>query len=449
MINILLTSIFFTIVFYSFRCYQKKDYWYLMVCLLCLVTFSPMMQYVVFPEYKKYDALGIRYLAFDRVWVEYIVSLVFVLFYISLPKPRFKGLRFINLLLILYIIFNLSQFFFCVDYIRAINGYWISVINPVLYILCLNKVITYKGIIFTSDIYKFFYRYSVFLLFLFFAISFFNFLRVGFAEDEYVESLHIWGISSGLGVFRSRIVLTSLFFISPIILFPSKYAEKKGFKHLLLFTIGFLLVLFVANSRTMYFGFLVMFIISVLINPFKSRKSQLFFLSCFIIFVVVANSISTNINILELVTGSFLKRGDTVVSSALEDERFLIWNFALKCADQAHYLGTGIGSFTLLYERHYSNAHSLYLSILAERGIFVFLLIIYTLIYIIFVAWNKSHSKGGYLYRLISIGTICYCIISYTGEELFNVAQVAYSLTPYMIFIFAVFVAYNSFVKDE
>ena len=64
MIEIVFICIYITIIYLVFSSLSSKDYWGVVGFVLLLMTFSPMMQYIYFPEYKMDTVLSYRQLPF-------------------------------------------------------------------------------------------------------------------------------------------------------------------------------------------------------------------------------------------------------------------------------------------------------------------------------------------------------------------------------------------------
>lgn len=431
--ELVFSAVFLCLSFLSFMYLNRKDYNKALLLLLFLITFSPMMQYVVFPEYKRYDAMGIRFLGVQRIWVEFIVTIILLLVKNKLPIPTIKINKGFYIVLSLFFLLNLTQFFYCQDFNRAFSGFWMSVVNPIIYVTIVDRLIR-SSVVRVYDMMSLFYKYGMFLLAGFYFFSFMNVTR-GVAVDDDSEALHLFGLGYGLGLFQHRIVMTAIFTFLPIMMLPRETLYKAGIKHINIFIALVFLTLIFCNSRTMYLGSLLMYVLVATFNPFKNRKSyvKLLLLLAFSVFLI---DIFTHSSIFEdVIAVRFHNKGDTAYSSAMEDERFLIWDFAVQEAHNSHYLGMGIGNFALSYVKHFSNAHSLYYSVLAERGILVLICTIYVILYNIVKGWIVSKRINNDFFKVLSIGTFCYAIIAYTGEELFNCAQVAYSIMPYLLFI--------------
>lgn len=432
MMELAFTVVFLFLFFLANRAYNKQDFSSFVLFLLMFITFSPMMQYVVFPDYKKYDLTGIRFLGVQRIWVEFIVT--GVLFYFngliqSIEKTMNTKL---NLILFLYFILNLTQFINCIDLNRAFSGFWMSVVNPILFIIIFDKLL--RGFNFTiRDLISIVYKYSIFLLLGFYVFSIVNVSR-GVVIDVESESLHLFGLGYGLGLFQSRIVMTVIFMFLPLIFLPksSYFIELKYINY---FIGSVFLTLVFCNSRTMYLAIVLMFLLVVILNPFGNRSSQIKLLLVLVISVVCIGIFSHSSIFEDVIAARFYNKGDTALASAMEDERFLIWEAAVREAERSNYLGIGIGNFVLTYYRNYSNAHSLYYSVLTERGIGVLILVIYIILHNIFKGWKTAVNNSCFFFKVLSIGTLSFAFVVYTGEELFNCAQVAYSVIPYLLML--------------
>lgn len=452
MINILFLFIYLLIYRQIFKSIRSENYWMMVVNVLFLVTFSPMMQYIYYPLYKLDAILGIRQLPFARVWLEYVQTIVLLYIYSKIPG-NFVNLR-VKIIVISYMVLNTFQFFMADDIIRSINGYWLSVVNPSIFFLIVHKV-TSNNYIKESEITNGLFRYMTYLLVFYFAISIFNFFRGDAEIDSDFEGLYIYGLGNGLGIFRSRILMTVLFFFLPFFFLPK---SRQMFcmvsnKEFLFVGISIFLILLQCNSRTMYAVIALIVIIMIVMNPYKNRMSMVKLLICIMVMTTIVNTITTGNSISEIVESRFTNQGETVLESAQNDERLIIWENAKKLSEESCYLGIGFSHFCLRYEGRagrYSNAHSMYYTTLSERGLGALLWLIYIICYIIATSFLKMRQRLLSLPGVFMIGTICFAISVYTGEDLFNISQVAYSLPPYFIFLVAsICISYNNIESDE
>ena len=69
--------------------------------------------------------------------------------------------------------------------------------------------------------------------------------------------------------------------------------------------------------------------------------------------------------------------------------------------------------------------------------------------------WNERYKKAKRMSIILSIvlifiGILCFSFVVYTGEDLFNVSQVAYALPPYFIMLaLSLSLSYNNIQSDE
>ena len=453
MIEIVFICIYITIIYLVFSSLSSKDYWGVVGFVLLLMTFSPMMQYIYFPEYKMDTVLSYRQLPFKRVWLEYIQAFILILIYKKIPGigPNRLIVRFVSL----YILVNLFQFVNTQDFIRSLNGYWLSVVNPSIFALIASKVLN-CNIHKESTILSVIFKYLFIVLGLFFVISIFNFFRGGVVQyDPDYEGLFIYGIGSGLGVFRDRILMTNVFMFLPLLFLPHDSIVKKNLtkKRLILFTLGIFLILLLSNSRTMYMAVLLMLLLVTIFNPFQNKTEMIKILVGVACLSIVVNIVSSGVDITEVISDRFTNQGTNMFESAKEDERYEIWSTAKDFAEDTHYLGIGFANFNLKYAGragNYSNAHSMYYTTLAERGIMALIWLVYTLLFIALSSYKEMKNRTRMLGSILFIGILCFSFVVYTGEDLFNVSQVAYALPPYFIMLaLSLSLSYNNIQSDE
>lgn len=404
---------------------------------LCLILISPMIQYLTYPEYKNMNE--IRVLNLERIWPELLIIGIEV----GIILAQFHRNKFINksttfsVILTLFLISNLFQFITTVDLERSFYGYMISVIKPVAF-----GIITFKSFcdlkkINIAEIINLIIRFSLINISILLTFIFFNIIRGAINIDE-INFIQY----DGLGIFRIRIIFTILTFFFPLIFINIDYHLKEiNKKYFFLFRILMIVLLVISGSRTMYMSSLIMGVILIIFNPFNNRKT---IIKTIIFLTVVLGVIQlfSNSDVLDIISSRFTNKGGTIISSAINDERFLIWEFAKRMYRESNYMGIGIGNFTLLHPKHYANAHSLFYSILAERGIFsliFFILLIMTILANLVISARKTKALIKNFYFSLIAGVLFYLAISITGEELLSISQVVYSIVPHMIlFIFTI-----------
>lgn len=449
MINIAFIVVYFSLLFQVIKYLKRRDFWKLIIALMLFLTFSPMMQYVYFPEYKQDAITGLRYLGFKRVWLEYCHVFLLLYIYSRIPFSN-RNNKTVVFFATTYLILNALQFFTSFDISRSFNGYVVSVINPTIFGLIVNKILSNYSFS-SSSLTKGIFDYYFVILIIFYVISVVNFFRVETVLETDYEGLFMYGLGNGLGVFRDRILMTEMLFFITLIFVPLDRYMMRGIKrkYFIMYTVGSMLLLLLSNSRTMYLASVLLIIILLVFNPFKNRKSLFLVLFLNTLVIVAINAVSSGSDISEIVFNRFHNKGTSVVESAKDDERYMIWESAKSYAEKTDYLGIGIGNFSTIYTKNYSNAHSLYYSVLVERGGFVLCWLLVALLTIIVCSYKKICKNNSAFFWVVILGVILYALISYTGEELFNVSQVVYSLSPYFIFLMLSICLSRNILDDE
>jgi O-antigen ligase len=122
-------------------------------------------------------------------------------------------------------------------------------------------------------------------------------------------------------------------------------------------------------------------------------------------------------------------------ASAEGDDRGLIWKAALRIASDHHFVGVGAGNFviaasTLNAELLYSNAHNLYLTLLAELGFASLLLYLMALAVYCYKAW-RGHAPG-----LVALGTFAVYGM-FSGQIYETSSEVSICQFIVLLFVFA------------
>jgi len=127
--------------------------------------------------------------------------------------------------------------------------------------------------------------------------------------------------------------------------------------------------------------------------------------------------------------------GSILIKQALKDQRWSIWNSALKITKQTHWVGTGLGGFAwglknIGYPPIYSNAHSMYLTALAEGGLIFLIGLLCLLLYILRQSFKIN--------KAIFIGIFVWVIYGLCSGQIYGAARfVSAGEYYYLMFILA------------
>ena len=110
----------------------------------------------------------------------------------------------------------------------------------------------------------------------------------------------------------------------------------------------------------------------------------------------------------------------SALSSIEGDERFVLYNIVVNNLMENLLTGIGISNFIFINDFAFSNAHNIFLNILIERGIFIWILFIY-FIYKLITGLNSCSRLNPKLhfFQLLKYGVLGYFAIGLTGNDLF------------------------------
>ena len=138
-----MTSIF--IIIYSLisilivKSLLKKNIKEFLILFGILFSISPLMQYVIFPEYKTVE--GYRDLSINRIFFEYVNTFILLIAHTVFKTVRLKTrvLKKFRILIFIWIFFNFLSVFNSIDFVRSFNGFIMVVINPILFVRLFNN----------------------------------------------------------------------------------------------------------------------------------------------------------------------------------------------------------------------------------------------------------------------------------------------------------------------
>lgn len=410
-----------------------------------LFSFSSLMQYVIFPEYKTFE--GYRDISLDRVFFEYVNTFILLIAstVFKTVSSKTRVLKFFGVLIFIWIFFNFLSVLNSIDFARSFNAFIIAVINPILFVrLFNNKKILHNPLNF---LILFFFVLISFNLGIKYLSIFFNVARgattsfsIGYGAVEF-------------GILRSNSATTFLAFFLPLLFFNPKYLNDirlakflRIIKYLLVF------VFLTTGSRTGYVLFGLLFLYGVLKNKLKLKQGI-----GLIILVLLSISFYSYFNddsFSTFLTDRFTTKGDTAIESASNDERLILWSLALNFFIENGFRGVGISNYFLVFEK-YGNAHNLFVTLIFERGILVFILLLVIIIFSIIIQRRNikliPHEPTKLFFICLLTGLFFYLFASLTGDGFLSISQTVHSFPSYIFTIFIFFPVYyfNAFYVNK
>ena len=435
--NLIFTITYCLLILITFYELLHKNIFRFLIVFAILFSFSPLMQYVIYPEYK--TEAGYRDFSFGRIYYEYFNTIILILANLVFKTigNHTRSISIISVLILSWIGLNTVSLISSIDILRSLNGLVLSVINPLLYIRLFN----HKRIMpFTAN----------FIIALFSYVIIFN-LGIKFGSIVYnfgrgaMSTMEIGYSTIDFGNFRSNSGTNFLAFFLPLIYFNNTEIENRLTRNL--FKISKFLMIFtfiITGSRTGYIV-LVMTLLAGLFIYYKDR-SRLFGIS-FIVTIALILFISINTtSFTKYIEGRFTQKGDTAVESALNDERLALWGNAIREIKKNKFIGIGMGNYPLIHR--YGNPHNLFITLLYERGIAVFIVFLCLIFYAMrqykYLSYNVSSENDPSIFRLMQFGLILYLISSFTGEAFISISQTVHVFPSYIFIIFIMLPFYFS-----
>ncbi len=188
-------------------------------------------------------------------------------------------------------------------------------------------------------------------------------------------------------------------------------------------------VAFFSFSRTTFILTIVLIIFTFFVSQKTNKKVIVSFLLAFLLIAIfVPESLQSHwlkrFNIEKWSDVSNPDRWkDIVLTSRAE-----IWGFALNAFSQSPLIGHGLGSFSTLYSEktagvaEFSGAHSLTLTVMAERGLIGFGVVAWMILYILFnllLRWRVESGVQKEFFILALMSFTCFLVFAHlTGAEI-------------------------------
>ncbi|HDZ26651.1 hypothetical protein LCGC14_0818760 [marine sediment metagenome] len=188
-------------------------------------------------------------------------------------------------------------------------------------------------------------------------------------------------------------------------------------------------VAFFSFSRTTFFLTIMLIIFTFFISQKTNKKIIVSFLLAFLLIAIFApqSILSHWLARFNIKQWSEILHPERWKDIALTD-RAKIWSFALNAFSQSPLIGHGLGSFsTLVSEKtagveEYSEAHSLTLTVMAERGVIGFVMITGMILYILFnllLRWRVESGVRKEFFILALVSFFCFLAFAHTtGAEI-------------------------------
>jgi O-antigen ligase len=434
--NIIFIIVYSLLLILVIKSLLKKNIKEFLILFGLLFSFSSLMQYVIFPEYKTTE--GYRDISLDRIFFEYVNTFILLIAstVFKTVSSKTSVLKNFRILIFIWIFFNFLSVLNSIDFARSFNAFIIAVINPILFVrLFNNKKIIHNPLNF---LILFFCVLISFNLGIKYLSIFFNIARgtitnfsIGYGAVEF-------------GILRGNSATNFLSFFLPLLFFNPKYLNDKSLARFLRIIKYFLVFVFLtAGSRTGYILFGLLFLYGILKNKLNLKQGIgliILFLLC-ISFYSYFNEDSFSTFLID----RFTSKGDTAIESASNDERLVLWAIALNFFIENGFEGVGMSNYFLVFEK-YGNAHNLYVTLLFESGIVVFMLLIVMIIFSIIIQRRNIkltlYEPNKLFFSFLLVGLYFYLIASFTGESFVSISQTVHSFPSYIFTIFIFFPIY-------
>lgn len=333
-----------------------------------------------------------------------------------------------NYLIMLWIIWNLFSVFFSINIYRSFLLFIIGVLGPafVFYIITNKTKVNYNML-------------KIFLLSLLCSgivallVGFYIKFRYLFVFDKTADliDLRAYGSNATIGIIS---------FILPLI-FIEKIGDDNKFiikSMLMIFRILSILWIMIALSRWGYFVFFATVMLVLILDRSNSKKYYYF---CIVVLIVVLSFVffdTINELIIYRFTGSDVFKIEYIIGHTVESERWGIWENAFTYVKKNLLFGIGIGNHVLISPHEYTTAHNMFINILLERGILVWLTFIGIIIFFYRICFKfRKLSNNCQLKRIslmLSIGVTIFIIWTLNGGSLLQSTGNISALRSYYFF---------------
>jgi len=382
--------------------------------------------------------------------LEYFLVFIF-LFLLLISKTIFKKNSFckrVNSLTkvsFLYVLVTFISVIFSQDFSRSMGLFAFGLVGPfLLYLIIVYK--TQPNISNLKWLIKSFLISSLLFLFIGYLFAF----RFGFSAD-------LMEVRAGKNIYGSNSVIGTISFILPLIFISKKYFISEYTGKLLLRIFGLLAVVWtiISLSRWGYATLFLIYFLSVFFinKSFSIKRLVLTTILFFMIGYLIPD-------ITELIVYRFTGSAevssfnvDNIYDRVLGEYRLVRWNNAFTVIENNLFFGIGLGNNYLVDPFGNSDAHNLFINMLIEQGILVFLaiLLVFNAVYKLIRNMVKYSNNSVFKILVIAlgIGLLAFHFWSLTGGTYIQASGIISAVKNYYFFISMGLIAYIAKFDDD
>ncbi|BBE16227.1 membrane protein [Aquipluma nitroreducens] len=398
------------------------------IIIVC-ISFIPLYnRYLTHQRVNRYD------LNFTTLLIEYLLVIILVIIFFSRKPFKTesifeKRISWLSKILVLYVSLSFVSCLFSKDVSRSLSLFAFGMIGPLfLYLIIVYR--TSANFFNLNLLIRSFWISNILFLIIAYLFAF----RYGFSSD-------LLEVRSGKNIYGSNSVIGSICFLLPIIFVKNQYLPKLKSANVILSLFGIISIIWViiSLSRWGYATlFITYFLISILINKSLSIKKIVIALILFILIMILVPRL--NDLIIHRFTGNTSNISmESVYDNTSKEGRFVRWANAYSIMDNNLLLGIGLGNNYLVDPFKSPDAHNLFINLLLEQGLLIFLsfIAIFVALYKLVKSISKHYCNNKLKYLAISlgIGIFVFHFWSLTGGSHIQAAGIISAVKNYYFFI--------------
>ena len=391
---LLFPVIFITICFLSliFFIDREKFVAYYIIC----IPIIPLYQ--DFLPSKRWSDISIEILFLEMLFLSALIVLYLTKKNINIETDYKNDFKIFNYLIFTWIVLNLASLLFSIDIYRSIKMFLIGILSPafVFYLIANKTKVNYKTFYFL--IFSLFASGIVFML----IASY-----IGFKQSREIgEFIRL----TGKNIYGSNSLIGTISFILPLMFLSNNYylnfsqsniSKIFGFV-LFAFRVFSIIWILFAVSRWGYATFFVTVLLVILFDRNNLKYYWIIFLAI-ITFCAFFFFQETTKMIINRFTNTNYFTLEAVYKITLTNQRWDIWRNAWEYFKGHIVFGIGLGNHYIISQFGYTTAHNMFLNVLVERGILVFIILLGIVIYFYKTVFNFRKKAKNYKLRRFSL----------------------------------------------
>ena len=386
---------------------------FIMICFLSLIWFINGESFVIFyiicipiiPLYQDFlqsegrkTDINIKVLFLEVLFLFFLIVLYLIKKNTNIETGHKNDFRIFNHLMFIWIISNLISLLFSINIYRSFMMFLIGILGPALifYLIANKTKVNYKMLQFL--ILSLFASGSMYLSITLF-MSFRQIMQIG--KFVQVIGMSNYGTNDTIGVISFIIPLMFLSYN-----YYSSFSQSNAFNKIFRFVLFAFKVFSItwimfSISRWGYATFLVTILLVILFDRGNLKIYQLILFAISLYYIIFFFRETTEL-IIRRFTHTNLFTLKSVYQASITDLRLDIWRNAWACFKDHIVFGVGLSNHILISPMRFTTAHNMFLNILVERGIFIFIIFLGIIAYFYKSVFKFMRNSKNYRLRRLS-----------------------------------------------